>query len=289
MRRRIAVAVGILVALSTVTVASAATLGVTPGKLTTFQVAGMTGSSMTGLVMYDRDLDGRVDEVVVDFSGPVAANMPDWTLTDVPSGGTLAAVAAVGSQVFLTLNQNLANPADTAVGGFTVALDDTTGLLVSFGPTAPADKAGPVPTAVATTAAGATAGRMDSGDQLEVVFSEALDSASVPASTTVLQQDDGLTGLDSLGVTGVTSGLASLGGSEYLIARGKQVSFTPSSVSLTAGRTVRVTIGGSCTGDCNQLRSGQGRFVYAPAPTITDLSGNAAAGSFPTAAAFRLF
>jgi hypothetical protein len=123
---------------------------------------------------------------------------------------------------------------------------------------------------------------------LTVTFSEALAAATVPASVAVTQLDDPATGADFLNIPGVTNGALDLGSSDYLLARDKQATFGSSSATLTIPTALRVTVAGACT-DCNQLRAGQGVFVFAPAATITDLAANAAAGTSPTAATFRLF
>jgi hypothetical protein len=147
-----------------------------------------------------------------------------------------------------------------------------------------------VPVTVATSnAAGGTAGLMQAGDTLTVTFSEALAAATVPASVAVTQLDDPATGADFLNIPGVTSGALDLGSLDYLLARNKQATFASSAAALTSPTALRVTAAGPCSGDCMQLRAGQGVFVFAPAATITDLAANAAAGTFPTAATFRLF
>ncbi len=271
--------------------ASAATLGIGTGGLTSFQVAGISGPRMTTMEMQDRDGNGKVDIVVVTFDSLVpATNDADWTLDAVPSGGTLAAtgaIAVVGNQVFLTITEGI-DGIDTAVGDFTVTLDDTTGGLVSFGPAAPDDGAGPVPTGVTSTNSG-TAGLMEAGDTLTITFSEDIVGAGGPVA--VSQQDDG-TGSDFLDIPGITSGLVSLGSPDYLHARGKRATFAGSSWAA-AGNTVTVTVAGTCSANpqsnCDKLTPGQGLFVYVPAATLTDAAGNPAAGSLSTLPSFRLF
>lgn len=289
--RRLAIAVTAVAVLGAAGVASAAGLGVTSTRLTTFAVAGIAEPLMTGMTMQDQNADGWVDTVAVTFDAAVSTtNLSDWTLTNVPSGATLLSATPSGNQVLLALGGGAGAP-DTAAGSFTVALADTTGTLTSFGPTAPADGAGPVPIALSTTNAG-TAGRMEAGDTLAVTFSEDLEAASVPSSTSVSHLDDG-TGLDFLNATGITAGYLSLGSPDYLHARGKEASFANSMVSRPTADSFRVTVAGVCSAvpqsSCDKLTPGQGSFTYLPAPAITDAAGNAAAGSLTTAPTFRLF
>ena len=71
----------------------------------------------------------------------------NWTLTDVPSGGSLSSVTRSGAIVTLTLTQG-AGAADTSVGLFKIALAaaatgvrDAAGNQASFAAQAPADLA----------------------------------------------------------------------------------------------------------------------------------------------------
>ena len=104
------------------------------------------------LVMKDVDSNGKVDRVSADFSEPLASSTDTapWTLTNVPSGGSLTAVSTAAATVTLTISEG-AGAANTAVGTFKVALaasatgiHDTAGNQSSFGSTAPADQATPV-------------------------------------------------------------------------------------------------------------------------------------------------
>ena len=285
MTRRLLIAVAIVAVLSAATVASAATLGVMPAPLTALQLPGVTGPVMTAVEMQDQNGDGKVDAVIVTFDAPVAStNSSDWVLDAVPSGGTLASVGASGSMVVLTLTAGTGAP-DTAVGGFTVALNDTTGSLNSFDPLAPDDKAGPVPVGFATTNPGATPGLLEGGDALSITFSESLLQSSVPTTTTITLTD--VASNDTLAIPGVTSGAVTTGGdyirTQSAAAAGSQV--------LTSGTTIEVTAAGcsSGAGPCRQLVVGQGALAYAPDPAITDAAENAAAGSFTTPSTFRLF
>ena len=102
--------------------------------------------------MKDIDANGKVDRVSADFSEPLAASTDTapWTLTNVPSGGSLASVATAAATATLTISEG-AGAANTAVGTFRVTLAasatgirDAAGNQSSFGSTAPTDQATPV-------------------------------------------------------------------------------------------------------------------------------------------------
>ena len=66
-------------------------------------------------------------------------------------------------------------------------------------------------------------------------------------------------------------------------------SFSSSSISAS-GATITATVGGSCAGTCGaNVAAGAGALVFSPDPALQDAAGNTAAGSFTTAAGFRLF
>ena len=71
--------------------------------------------------MLDVDSDGKVDRVVVTFDEALAAytaGTAPWTLTNVPSAGTLSGVTVAGNQATLAITEG-PNAANTAVGTFT--------------------------------------------------------------------------------------------------------------------------------------------------------------------------
>jgi hypothetical protein len=146
----------------------------------------------TAMTMLDVDASGRVDQVLVTFSETLAAytagNAP-WTLTNVPSGGSLSSVSVSGGTATLTLAEG-AGSANTAVGSFTVALAaNANGIrdasnLSAFAATAPADGAAPGRCA---GGCGATMTMRDANgngkvDQVTMTFSETL--AAYSAGTT---------------------------------------------------------------------------------------------------------
>jgi hypothetical protein len=107
--------------------------------------------ALASLQLFDANGNGKVDQVKATFSEPLASSTATapWTLSNVPSSGSLASVATAGTVATLTLNEG-AGAANTAVGSFTVALAanaagvrDAAGNQASFAATAPADKAAP--------------------------------------------------------------------------------------------------------------------------------------------------
>lgn len=280
------------------TVAHATSLGVTSGRLTLL-ASGPPGDllppQLVALEMFDDDTDGRVDRLVADFddalAAPYSGGTAGWTLSAAPSAATLGSVSVSGSTATLLLTEGTAPP-DTGIGAFTVALAqtpggvrDATGNLSAFAATAPIDRAAPVPVAVTASVTGTIAGRLQTGDELSITFSEALAPSSVPATTTVYEHDpQGNADPEVLFINGVTSGAPPTGGN--YVANNRTV-IAPSAISLADGdRTVRITIT-SCT--CGDALTGVGTFTYTAPATITDTAANAATGSFTTAATFRLF
>ncbi len=102
--------------------------------------------------MFDDNVDGKIDRVLVVFSEPLAAySAPTntFSLSAAPSGATLNTVSVVGSRATLTLNQGTGT-ATTAVGTFKVTLtshpdgiSDAAANLASYAAIAPIDRAAP--------------------------------------------------------------------------------------------------------------------------------------------------
>ena len=104
------------------------------------------------LAMKDTDGNGKIDQATASFSEPLApsTDTAPWTLTNVPSAGTLAAVSTSGTTATLTISEG-AGAANTAVGTFKIALAasatgirDAAGNQATLAATAPADQASPV-------------------------------------------------------------------------------------------------------------------------------------------------
>jgi hypothetical protein len=139
----------------------------------------------------------------------------------------------------------------------------------------------------AITSSGGIRGRMESGDQLVLTFSEALLASSAPAATTVRERDPNGGGDDELDITGITDGDQDTGTNGYVTSNNSSASFTSSTVTLT-GNTVTVQVAGTCTGTC-AIATSQGALSFTPAATLTDAAGNTARGTFTTASSFQLF
>lgn len=246
----------------------------------------VTPPALQAMEMRDIDTDGRVDQVIARFNETLGAcNAPAaWTLASVPSNGALASVAVSGTTATLTLTEG-AGAQDTAVGGFTLALSaggicDTAGNNATFGPTAPSDFAGPV--LIDFTEGGGTEGRFDVGDFLELTFTEALLPTAVAPSDVVLTDSPS----ERVTIPGVTNGSVILAPASY-IANNRTATFNDSPVTYTSGNTrVRVVLG-ACTGDCSYASPARlttqataQPVTMSAAPSITDLAGRAAVGTF---------
>ena len=306
MNRRSLIAVVVAAAVAaaaSVALGSASSMTVQAQKLKKFTVAGDPfPPRLTTMQLFDVNANGKVDRVVATFSetlaGYSAGNAP-WTVANVPSGGTLSSVGVAGTQATLTLAEGT-GAANTAVGTMTVALApsstgirDASGNQASFTATAPADKAGPVPTSVGTTnnGGGGGSGRLQANDNFYAVFSEAILATSVPSTTTVTEADPaGSVTIDTLNIPGITNGAITTGGSGYVTNDGGTASFAGSSAGVYLATTVYAVVGPTCSGSgCANLGRGSGVFVYVPAPTITDAAGNGATGSWTAPSSTPLF
>ncbi|HVD15054.1 MAG TPA: hypothetical protein VNK73_11475, partial [Actinomycetota bacterium] len=277
--------------------ANAAGIRDTAGNLSSFGSTSPADEAtpvLLALQMLDNDRDGKVDRVTAQFTETLSsysAGTGPWTLVGIPSGGTLSSVSVSGSTATLTIAEG-AGAADTKVGSLTVALAtaangirDAAANLASFAATAPADKAGPV--VVSITSSGGIRGRMESGDQLVVAFSEPLLAGSVPAATTVRERDPNGGGDDLLDITGITDGELDTGTNGYISSNNSSASFASSTVTLSTN-TVTVSVAGTCTGTC-AIATSQGGLSFTPATSLTDAPGNPAAGTLTTSSSFQLF
>jgi len=272
------------------------------GNQSSFAAAAPTDGAkpvLLTMTMLDTNNDGRVNSVTAVFSEtlatPYSAGNTPWTLANTPSAGTLGSVAVGGATATLTVTQG-AGAQDTSVGSFTIALAtsgtgirDAAGNLSSFVATAPADGAAPVPVSIVTTVPGGTAGLMQVGDAIAVTFSESILASSV-GTTTSITETDPTAGNDTITITNLTNGARGLGNSaSYINTNNTSAAFVASTLGV-AGATVTATVAGACTGTCGaNITAGQGAFAFAPATTITDAAGNAAAGTLTTATTFRVF
>jgi len=235
------------------------------------------------LQMFDSDANGKVDEVKATFSETLQTSnaTAPWTLTNVPSGGTLGAVSTSGTGATLSINEG-DGAADTSVGSFKVALAaspsairDSAANRASFGATTPSDLAGPV-LMIATSDSGTTTNLMQAGDTLALTFSEALAPSSVPAGPDVTESRSAGTG--TLTIAGLITPTAI--GLEYLDKSGD--SATSSTTSALTDQTVTATLG-TLTTD-GTVAAGSGGASIFPAASLKDPAGNAAASAAPATA-----
>ncbi len=239
-----------------------------------------TSPALSSLQMLDSDADGKVDRVVATFSEALQSSTATapWTLTAVPSAGTLASVSTSGTVATLVLNEG-AGAADTAVGTFKIALAanasgirDAAGNQASFAATAPDDLAGPV--LMTATSGGGIINRMQAGDTAVLTFSEALAPASVPSNLVVREQRTSST-VGALTVPGLINSAAISGG--YLSANGASATSNTSPSALSLGDTrVTVTLGTLAVVGGSVATGSGGASVVVPASSLQDVAGNAA-------------
>jgi hypothetical protein len=242
---------------------------------------------LTSLQMLDANANGLVDTVTAQFSDNVSCTAPclaPWTLANVPSDGSLSSVDVSGNTATLHLTEGAGAP-NTAVGTFTVALaSDPNGIVgpepnpASFGPTSPADKAGPVPVDISSVNHGTTVGVMQVSDTFIAVFSEPILASTVHAAN-VKELD--VIPTDTLTLVGLAESAIDLGESG-IVPSGQNATYQNATLTLSNGnRTITSTIAGSCDGNaCTTLGVDQPSPVtFVPEQTLTDAAGNGAVGS----------
>jgi type II secretory pathway pseudopilin PulG len=236
-----------------------------------------SGPALVSMQMRDTNGNGKVDQVLATFDKPLGACAAPctagWTLSSVPSGGTLSSVTTSGSTATLTLNEG-GGSADTSVGGFTLALDtssgivDTSGRHGSFASSAPSDGAGPV-LMTATTTGGATTNRMQQSDTLDLTFSEVVNLPAGPFTATENRSG----GSTTLTIPGLIQTASIANG--YLGANNSSGA-APAAASLTnGGKTIHVVLG-VVTTTGSGVGTGSGGASIAPAAGIRDGFANAA-------------
>ena len=258
-----------------------------------------TAPSRQSMQMLDDDHDGFIDAVAVTFNETLATCAAPctagWTLANIPSGGSLRSVTIAGSTATLTLGAWTDLP-DTAVRLFIVALkaesaiQDAAGNHPSFAAAAPADRAGPVavgfrkqhPTTGACSGLPKTT-LLEVCDELTAEWSEQLDPASIPSTTSFTVTDPVGPGNDVLTAPGSLQGSMDLGSDGYVTVDGASATWSSSTLSLSTARdalTVRVL--GTCSGTgCGSLAAvGAVTVVYVPASSLKDAAGNPAGGAF---------
>ena len=113
----------------------------------------------------------------------------------------------------------------------------------------------------------------------------------MPATATLtLSRSNGTT---SYGISGLTNGLRTTGGSGYLTSSGttRTVTFTGTLVLSNSNKTVTFKVTGACAGSCTALSTSpsSGAYQYVPATTLTDVAGNAASTTTITASSQVIF
>jgi type II secretory pathway pseudopilin PulG len=259
------------------------------------------GPGLVSMVMKDTNNNGKIDHVVATFDKTLGSCTSPcttgWTLSNVPSSGTLSSVTTSGSTATLTLSEGT-GAQDTTVGGFTLALDsssgivDTSGRHGSFAATAPSDGAGPVPISMTSTnKALGTAGKAEAGDKVAVTFSEPIATiGGATTSTVTMTTASGSSKPVTLDLTGLTSAAFQIGKkNNYMSGNAASAIFGSAGSSITfSGSQVTVTLGTWNNGGTLQA----GSYVsgatgpYLPAATIKDAAGNAAVGSLATTITF---
>lgn len=249
---------------TTPTTAPASTTTTGPATTTT------TGQGLNPVVAAqtaDTDHDGRIDKVLVTFSGSLQASCTSgWSLAQVPSGGSLAGATLSGSMATLAITEG-AGPPDTAVGPFTVAFTGCTGTAPFV--RSPSDGAGPVFTSLSD--AGGVDGKPEPGDTLDLLFSEPL--APTWGASLVVPVTFGSSGSHDvdLSVPSLISGNTVSTGSPDYVAKNESVVFDNSTLAVS-GATLRLTLGSACVG-CPHAGVGQGSFTFTPAGSIRDAAG----------------
>lgn len=260
-----------------------------------------SGPTLTALDLKDIDHDGKVDQVVATFSSSLAAcsgacSTSGWTLSNVPSGGSLSSVTVSGTQATLTLTQG-AGAQDTSVGTMTVALGTSAGLkdgsghAVSFLSTIPADKAAPVPVSMTSTnKAGGTAGKAEAGDKITVTYSEAIATVGGATSTVTLSTSSGNSKPVNVAITNFATGTFAIGNTTNYMAKGSAnaVFGTAASSVTKSGAQVTVTLG--TWAGAGSLNTGSyavgATTAFTPDAGIKDAAGNSATGTLPVTITF---
>jgi len=238
-------------------------------------------------------LPATVTATVANYAGPAALT---FRLDDAATGPLLAAAPAAvpaegTAQVSITLPAGVSEGAHQifAIGGGSAIDAVAADILV--------DTAPPRPTQLVTTNGGATAGAIEPGDWLAVVFSEKLMPSSLCAAwsdddtaktistgvTVTVSNDGAPTSSDVLtvavagcGPTGFHFGSLNLGGKGF-VARGTSATFAGSVTWSPANAALGVFLGASNGGKLGTV--GPTTAVYTPDPAMTDLGGLGVTGT----------
>jgi chitobiase/beta-hexosaminidase-like protein len=192
----------------------------------------------------------------------------------------------------------LVGGADTSVSSgncyqYRYVVTDKVGNAVTYtsANVAKVDTSGPRVTAIASQQSGGGAGdgQLQVGDKLILTFNQSLSAASVPATFAGAAEISPGSFVDvTLNIPGITSGALGTGSPFYMSAPSTTATFGGTTALVNNGTATTVTISvTSLSGTATAPSSGT--LVFIPASTIKDGGGNAAAGSFSTASAFKLF
>lgn len=255
------------------------------------------GPKLLTMQMKDTNGNGKVDQVVATFDKTLgtctAPCTGGWTLSGVPSGGSLSSVAVSGSTATLSITEG-GGAADTSVGTFALQLDTTGGIVdssgrpASFASTPPTDAAAPVIANIQSSQSDGSAGngKMEASDKLVLTFSEPV--TGVPAAPTVTETRPNSTNV-TLGIGGLTTA-ADTGSKNYLSAKNTSASYG-STVAMSALNAVAtITLGSTKSGTGTPAASsGALKFLPTAGGTVKDSAGNTLAAEYDTAATFKLF
>ena len=248
--------------------------------------ASNTGSSGTSTFT----VDTTAPLVAITKVNGSAATFPFTTKNSLTSiGGTCGTASGDGSTLSVSIGSRSGTPTCSA-GAWTFSFtalsteqaytasasqSDTAGNSGSDSETVTLDKTSPALSSVSSANGGSTAGLMETGDTVTLVFNEALAQGSVPSTATITLSKSHTGDPTSLSIPGLIQDTTI--DASYL----QNSSATGAAdVTLSAdGKTVTLTVT-SITSNANKLNTGSsGTITLSPATTLTDAAGNSATGS----------
>jgi hypothetical protein len=175
---------------------------------------------------------------------------------------------------------------------YEIVVTDNVGNTATFTSTSVAkvDTSGPQVSAVTSVSVGGgTSGKLEVGDKLVITFNQGLATASVPSTFAgATEINPGVLSNVTLSIPGFTNGALSTGSWFYMAANNSTATFAGTAALVNNGTSTTVTLTvTSLTGGATNASTGA--LVFKPATTLTDGGGDAAQGSFTTAANFALF
>lgn len=239
----------------------------------------------------DANHDGFLDQVRLTYTKTITASSA-WSLANTPPnyGYSVSGPATIlGNIVTVPVAATRGAPPDTHVpSGLSIngVVSDFAGNSVNGGGVL-ADKASPVPAQLTDMPNGD--GFMAPGDYFDVGFSETVALGS-PTVTTVTESGPS-SGNDTINIPGLTNGPLDMGSPTYM--RPGTTATLPANLSQPFPNVIRVTLGTPPAG-CNNCKpttggGSDGPVNFTPAPAISDMSGNPAAGTSGGPVAMRFF